>query len=260
MGSAARQGDLWGQAPRDWAFIQEPQHTPLFAALNIAAKSGKGMYILDAGCGGGGASVMAAQRGAQIAGLDAAQGMIDVARERVPAGDFRVGDIQEMPYANDSFDVVFAANSIQYADDQVATLRELRRVCKVGGSVVIGLFAEAEKVEFGKILRAIAAVLPEAPRGGGPFALSAPGILESLVEKAGLTILNTDEVNCPFIYPDFETFWRGNSAAGASQAHIRLIGADKLKSAMRQASAPYVAADGSIDIGPNYFKYIVATA
>jgi SAM-dependent methyltransferase len=259
MNSAAKQGDLWGQAPRDWALIQEPQHTPLFEAMLSAANVGKDVCVLDAGCGGGGASLLAVQRGAQIAGLDAAEGLINGARERVPAGDFRVGDIQEMPYANDSFDAVLAANSIQYADDQVAALRELRRVCKAEGRIVVALFAEAERVEYGNFLRAMAAALSEAPGGGGAFALSTPGTLESLAENAGLTVLDTDEVNCPFAYPDFETFWRGISASGPSQGRIRLIGADKLKSTLRQASAPYVTADGSIDIRPNYFRFIVAT-
>jgi hypothetical protein len=37
MGSAAVQGDLWGQAPSDWTFIQEPHHNPIFEAMIDAA-------------------------------------------------------------------------------------------------------------------------------------------------------------------------------------------------------------------------------
>lgn len=260
MSSAAMQGDLWGRAPQDWALIMEPQHVPLFEALLNATNVGKDSHVLDAGCGGGGASLIAAQRGAKITGLDAAEGLINYARERLPSGDFRVGDIQTMPYANDSFDAVIVANAIQYAADQVVTLRELRRVCRARGRIAVGLFAEAEKVEYAEVISAVAAALGEAPQGPSPFALSASGVLEDLVARADLTIVNTDEVNCPFRYPDFETFWRGFAATGPSQGRIRRIGADKLKSALRQASAPYTATDGRISIEPNYFKYIVASA
>lgn len=259
MGSAKKQGELWGQVPSDWALLQEPQHNPLFEAMLDAANVGKDTYILDAGCGGGSASLLASERGAKVSGLDAAEGLINVARTRVPSVDFRVGDIQELPYEDDSFDAVIAPNSIQYAEDTVAALRELGRVCKLTGRVVVGLFAQSEKVEFRNIFNAIRAAMPESPKGGGPFALSGSGKLEGLVENAGFTILETNEVDCQFVYPDFETFWRANVAAGPSQGIIRVIGAEKLKSAMRQAVEPYLSKGGRIEIGSNYFKYIVAT-
>ncbi len=258
MGTAKTQGDLWSVAASDWALFQEPMHDPLFEAMLNVANVGKFTNLLDAGCGGGSASMLASERGAQVSGLDAAEGLIKVARERVPEGDFRVGDIQELPYADNQFDAVIAPNSLQYAEDTVTALRELRRVCKANGRVVIGLFAEAEKVEFRHIFKAMAGTLPESPKGGGPFALSAHGILETLVEEAGLNVIDVNHVDCPFEYPDFETFWRGNVAAGPSQSIIRVVGADKLKSALQRAVEPYLTTKGPIEIGPNYFKYIVA--
>ena len=258
MGTAAIQGDLWSVAPSDWTLIHEPNHNPLFEAMLSAANVGESTSILDAGCGGGGASILAIERGAQVSGIDAAEGLITVARERVPEGDFRIGDIQELPYEDNRFDAVIAPNSLQYAEDKVATLHELQRVCKPNGRVVIGLFAEAETVEFRHIFKAIAGTLPESPKGGGPFALSVHGVLEELIEQAGLTILAVNQVNCPFEYPDFETFWRGNASAGPSQSIIRMVGAEKLKSTLQRAVEPYLTTDGRIEIEPNYFKYIVA--
>jgi SAM-dependent methyltransferase len=166
MGSAKVQGDLWGQAPLDWANLQEPKHIPLFEAMLDAARVGEGTRLLDAGCGGGGASRLAAGRGARVTGLDAASGLIEVARERVPSGDFRVGDIEELPFEDDVFDVVLAANSVQYAADHVAALRELGRVCAPEGQIVVGLFGTPDKVEFRAILQAVREALPEPPPGG----------------------------------------------------------------------------------------------
>jgi SAM-dependent methyltransferase len=220
---------------------------------------GPGTRLLDAGCGGGGASVLAAKRGAQVSGIDATEGMIAFARERLPEGDFRVGDIEHLPYADGVFDVVFAANSLQYAGDRVATLRQFARVCKPEGYIVAGLFGAPDKVEMRAIFGAVRNALPEAPPGAGPFELSMPGVLESLFVEAGLKVLKCGEVDCPFHFADFETFWRANAAAGPMQGAIRVIGREKLKSVLREAVEAFRTDDGRISMQPNIFKYIVAT-
>ena len=148
MGTSKIQGELWGEAPRGWVEIQEPMHMPLWEAMLNATEVGSVTHFLDAGCGGGGASVLAAERGAHVSGLDAAGGLIKFARERVSNGDFRVGDIESLPFEDDAFDVVFAANSVQYLGDRIAALRELGRVCKPEGRIVAGLFGPPEKVVF----------------------------------------------------------------------------------------------------------------
>jgi SAM-dependent methyltransferase len=259
MGSAKKQGDLWGQEPSDWALLQEPKHIPLFEAMLNAASVGRDTRFCDAGCGGGGASVLAEQRGAQVSGLDAAEGLINVARERIPSGDFRVGDIEQLPFGNDTFDAVIAANSVPYADDRVAALRELRRVCGPEGRVVVGLFGPPEKVEFSQIFKALREAMPEPPPGDGPFGLSAPGKLEGLIEEAGLQVLESCEVNCPFSYSDFGVFWQGNVAAGPLQSLIRTIGEEKLKAVLREAVESFRTDNGGFNITPNIFKYVVAS-
>ena len=257
MGSAEIQGDLWGTAARDWAEIQEPQHGPLFEAMLDEANVASGTHILDAGCGGGGASVLAAKRGANVSGLDAAASMIEVAKERVPDGDFRVGDIQELPFDDNGFDAVIAANSVQYSEDRVATLRELKRVSAQDGSVVVGLFSTPDKVQYSAVMGAVRNTLPEPPPGKGPFELSEPGVLEDLIQQAGLNVIRSGEVECPFDYPDYETLWRVNVSAGPFQAAMKSVSEDKLKQAVRDAVQPYEDSDGSIHM-ENSFMYVTA--
>jgi len=259
LGTATIQGELWGKAARDWAEIQEPMNKPLWEAMQNAAQVGPGTCFLDVGCGGGGASLLASERGAQVSGLDAAEGLITFARARVPDGDFRVGDMENLPFDNDAFDVVFAANSVQFAGDWLAALSEFRRVCALDGRIVAGLFGPPERVGFRVIFKVIGDFMPEPPPSGGPFALSAPGLLAELFAQAGLNVLESGEVDCPYRYPDFETFWQGTTAAGPFQSTLQVVNEEQLKSAMRDAIEPFRLDNGGILIQPNIFKYVVAT-
>lgn len=246
MGSAQIQGQLWSQAPRDWAYLQEPKHTPLWTAMLDAVQVGEGTRFFDGGCGGGGAAVLAHQRGARVTGLDAAEPLVQIAAERVPSGDFRTGDLEELPFEDNAFDVVFAANSIQFTADRHASLREMRRVCADDGQLVVGSFCTPDKVEFSAVFKAIRDSLPEPPPGDGPFGLSAPGVLENLVEQAGFRVTNREEVDCPFDYPDFEALWKANASAGPIQSALRSVSAETLRANIRQAIQPFQRADGSI--------------
>lgn len=259
MGSSKIQGELWGKAPQGWVEIQEPMHSPLWEAMLDATTVGSGTRFLDAGCGGGGASVLAAERGAQVSGLDAAEGLITFARESTPHGDFHVGDIESLPFDDDAFDTVFAANSVQFSEDRIAALRELGRVCAPKGRIVAGLFGPPENVDYMAIFKAARDVLPEPPPNGGPFELSAPGKLEGLFAEAGLNVLESDEVNCPFSYSDFETFWQANIGIGPFQGVLRVVSEEKLKSALRDAVEPFRLDNGEIHIQQNVYKYVVAT-
>ena len=99
-GSAGIQGRLWGARAADWAQYQEPTGTSLFEAVLDAANVGPKVAILDVGCASGVALSLAARRGARVSGIDAAAELIEIARTRVPEGDFRVGEQEDLPYAD----------------------------------------------------------------------------------------------------------------------------------------------------------------
>src|SRR5690349_14038815 len=91
-GTAGAQGTLWGARARDWADHQEPAQRQVYEnALRLAGVRA-GRSVLDAGCGSGGLSRLAAEAGATITGIDAAQPLVEIASERIPAGRFDVGD------------------------------------------------------------------------------------------------------------------------------------------------------------------------
>jgi len=97
-----------------------------------------GLRLLDAGCGTGALAVEAARRGADVVAIDVARSLVDIARQRTPAGlaiDWRVGDMLDP--ALGSFDHVVAMDSLIHyrAFDIVEVLRALAERTK--GSLVL---------------------------------------------------------------------------------------------------------------------------
>jgi SAM-dependent methyltransferase len=258
MGSADVQGELWGRAPVDWLALQEGFSVPLWDAMLTATGVEGGVSVLDAGCGTGGASVLARQRGASVTGLDASEGLLDLARRRVPDADFRIGDLESLPFEDGVFDAAIAASSIQYADDPGRAIEELSRVLKPGGRVAVGLFSTPDKVEYRVVFEAIRSSLPDPPEGEGPFALSRPGALEDLVSAAGMSVIQADEVDCPFTFPDIEAFWKGCISAGPVQAALKKVDARDLRRKVEEAAVAYQRPDGSIRFEVA-FRYLSAS-
>ena len=228
-----------------------------------ATDIGSGKSVLDIGCGTGHSSALIKEAGAAVVGVDASQGMVDYANTTFNGVDFQVGGIEELAFGDDEFDVVFAANSVQYAADLGTALFELGRVCKPGGSIVAGLFGPPEAVSYKPVLDALGQFMPKPPPGGkpgGPFRLSAPGVLEDGFTSAGIDVSRTGEVNCPFEFGSWDQFWRGSRAAGPTQMAIGLAGLDAVEEATREAVEPLTAADGSISFDTNVFVYVVGQA
>src|SRR3569623_1046936 len=106
MGTAELQGRLWAARPRAWAELQEAANAPMYEAAFDAAGLRAGQRYLDIGCGAGRALSLAQRRGAKVSGLDAAAGLAELARARCPDADIRVGELEELPIADQTIDVV----------------------------------------------------------------------------------------------------------------------------------------------------------
>lgn len=132
-GSAPTQADLWGERARDWADVMEGWTgwgVPVYRGVLRHVPMAEGIRVLDVGCGAGRFCRMAADRGARVSGLDATPAFVEIARERVPDGDLRVGEMEELPWADDSFDLVTGFNSFFIAADMGTALREAGRVAR----------------------------------------------------------------------------------------------------------------------------------
>ncbi len=244
--TAQAHGRLWGLRARDWADFQEGTVRPVFEAVLERTGVGPGTRYLDAGCGAGMAAEFAARRGAEVAGVDAAEAMLAIARSRVPAGDFRQGDLEDLPFADESFDVVTGFNSLQYAGNPVAALREVGRVVRRGGSVVVMTFGDPAGMEVVALLTALKPLLPPPPAGApGPFALSDETVLRRFATDADLEPVEVFDVDSPWIYADEAAAMRGLMSTGNAVRAMEQIDETVVTKAYAAALAPFRLPDGS---------------
>lgn len=259
-GTAGVNGPLWGSSASDWATIQEGQFRAGFEAVLAHCRVGHGVDFLDAGCGAGMAAAIAAARGARVSGFDASEALLAIARDRVPDGDFRLADLEEVPFDVASFDVVTGFNSFQFAANPVRALEHARRVTRPGGKVVIMTWGKPEGMEAAAIVASLRTLLPAPlPDAPGPFALSDEAKLRAFAEAAGLVAQDLVDVNSPWSYPDESTALRGLASSGVAARARGLSGAEAVDAAHRKALAPFRQPDGSFRIGASC-RFLVARA
>ena len=257
-GSAPMQGELWSARARDYAELQEGHFRPLYESVLCRVELADARSSLDVGCGPGLAAQVFAEKITNVGGIDASAAFIDIARERLPGRNFRVGEMESLPHADGSFDVVTGFNAFQYATSPVNALREARRVTQPEGTIVIATWGLPEDCEAAGHLKALGALMPPPPPGApGPFALSDESKLKALASEAGLTPVEVVDVECPWAYPSLDAALRGMLSAGPAERAIRNYGLERAREAVANAIAPYRQTSGGYRLN-NRFRYLIA--
>jgi SAM-dependent methyltransferase len=256
--AAAAQAALWGRRPADWARLAEPQNVPLFAAVLDALDVGGGTRLLDVGCGSGLFCRLAVDAGASVSAIDSAVDVLTIARERVPEAEIVVGDIEELPWPNATFDVVTGIAAFSYTERPVRALREAGRVLKPGGRVVIGTWSSAETCDAGVVLARLTNLVPGAAHDmPGPFRFALPGALDGFVDEGGLSAERSEEVACAWVYPSLEVALRALCAGASAAAAIDHAGEETVREALTRGLAPFADGSGGYRL-QNVFRYLVA--
>lgn len=121
-----------------------------------------GMRILDLAAGTGTSSLDFVAAGASVAATDLSLGMLEVGRKRNPHVSFVAADALQLPYADGSFDAVTISFGLRNVEDTSTALRELRRVTRTGGRLVICEFSTPTSPVFrGLYERYLMAALPK---------------------------------------------------------------------------------------------------
>jgi SAM-dependent methyltransferase len=255
-GSASRWGPLWGARPADWA-LSEDQQVPTYEAALQRVDLRPGQHVLDVGCGVGAFLCLASERGARPHGVDASQALIELARERLPMADLRVGEMEALPYEDETFDLVTGFNSFFFASDIVAAVREAGRVAKPGAPVVIQVWGPHERNDLEAMKEIARPFFPPRP-ADTPVEpdYSKAGVLEDIARQAGLVPEQTFDTTWSFEFPDEETMTR---ALTAPAGLALLVGPERepgFKQALIDGLAPYRTPAGSYRL-ENEYHYLV---
>lgn len=162
-----RQSVMWGNGP--YQRITETLgdlHERVCDALAPAA----GDRWLDVACGTGAIAERAASAGADVTGLDLSPVLIETAKERADELgldiDYMVGDAENLPVEDGSFDKVSSAVGIMFAPDHAAVARELARVTKRGGRIALANWTPQGGI--GQLFKVMVPYQP-APPPSSPF-------------------------------------------------------------------------------------------
>jgi SAM-dependent methyltransferase len=261
-GSATRWGPLFGGRARDWAETWEGPRgwgTPVYEHVLDQARIRSGTRVLDCGCGAGRFARMAADRGAIVTGIDAAEELIEIAAERTPDGHFRVGDLEVLPWPEDSFDVVAGFSAFQFADNKVRALTEARRVSR--GPVAVVIPSRVSESGITAVFKPLFPLFPpealEGMKQSGMFALSEPGKLEETLAAAGLTVHEDDEIESLVVFDDAAGAVRAFVGAGPTALAIGHSGEAAVAQAVRAALGPFTDTEGWVTL-PTWYRSVLA--
>ncbi len=252
MGSAGIQGPLWGGAAEDWAAIQEGFTRPLWLDVLDAAGAAPGLHLLDAGCGAGGAAVEAARLGCDVTGVDASAELLAIGRRRLPNARFEEADLEHLPFPSGAFDAAVAINTLFFAQDMDRAARELARVVRPGGRIVVSGRGSPEACDMAAFGASLRPLLPENVNAPMPGRLSTTDEIVALLESVGLRVTARGTTRCDFQYPDRATCWRGLASAGPVRAALQHAGEDAVRALFDEFAGRHSKAAGAILLRNTY--------
>ena len=134
---------------------QHPRLDLPHSVLELAGLRGD-ETVVDIGCGNGVYLAELAHRGhaGPVLGVDFSVGMLAAARGRAPKASLVAGDAAALPLRDDAGDLTLAMHMLYHLPDPAAAVRELRRVTRPGGQVVVGLNGEDHLRELRDLITA----------------------------------------------------------------------------------------------------------
>lgn len=134
FGPMAREYDRWYDTPAGQAHDRVQKDD----VRRLVRPALAGQTLLDVGCGTGHWSAFFAEMGYRVTGVDVAPAMIEVARSAVPQCTFQAADAHQLPFDDDTFDVVASMATLEFLPDQAAAIREMARCAKEHGQLLVG--------------------------------------------------------------------------------------------------------------------------
>jgi ubiquinone/menaquinone biosynthesis C-methylase UbiE len=159
--------EMWGAG--DYPAIAELIAQAGMKAVEAAAVSGDDT-VLDVACGTGNATLPAAKTGAKVTGLDLTPSLLEAGKAAAADAGVEIewveGDAEQLPFEDDSFDVVMSVFGSMFAPDHKTAAAEIARVMKPGGRMAICAWTPDGNV--GRFFGVTASHMPPPPEGFQP--------------------------------------------------------------------------------------------
>jgi ubiquinone/menaquinone biosynthesis C-methylase UbiE len=259
----ARVHGMWTAVAPSWgehaSYVDERGADVTARMLELAALT-PGERVLELACGPGGVGLEAASHvgpTGEVVLSDIAAGMTEIAEARaaargLPNVSARVRDLEQIDEPDGSFDVVLCREGLMFAVDPARASREIARVLRPGGRVVIAVWGpRARNPWLGIVFDAASAQLdrPLPPPGvPNPFSLEDAGRLVEVLHAGALEDVVVSELPAPLRASSFEEWWRRTSGlAGPLTAVLESLpetALEGLVTRLRAAVSPYETPDG----------------
>jgi SAM-dependent methyltransferase len=175
---------------------------PLARATMDKIRLPENVHILDVACGTGALTREIARNlpgKGQITGTDLNETMIDVARQQQPDTPHQMnwlaGDVSDLPFGDETFDIAFIQQGLQFFPDKPAALSEIARVVKPGGRLYLTCWRAISPFN-NSIAKAMVEYISEAAaeKARAPFSFCDGDLIGSLLRGAGFSITNHDAI------------------------------------------------------------------
>lgn len=206
----------FSETAEGYAATMAPSLRPIAETVVRRARLRPGERVLDAGTGTGSAAAAARGEGREVIGVDAAPGMLEIARREVAGVRFEEMDFAALAFEDASVDVVIAAHSLLFAIDQAAVLVEWLRVTRTRGRLSLSVPGPREVTPtaiYGEIYDRWAI--------GTSADYPTPASMAALAQSAGWTDVEADDdPEAAIVLPDEAAFrlWREIGSRGAGSA------------------------------------------
>ena len=200
----------WGRRAVDFAALCEPHSCREYVAVHHRLGITGGQHLLDVACGSGLAIELARIQGAICAGIDASQRLVAVARDRNPDSDIRIGDMEALPWDDETFDIVTSFRGIWGTTP--TAVDEVHRVLVPGGRFAMTVWGDVKKSTGGWMFVPFRwATESKVRHQADMVALGRPGIGEAFLAERGFDVAERFEVPFVIEFPDpnaYRAVWR----------------------------------------------------
>lgn len=192
---------------------------PLLDAIRLQG----GVDLLDVATGPGSLAAEAHGLGARTVGVDLSPGMIELAAKSYPGIDFRVAEVEHLPFADRSFDAVVCNFGLGHFPYPEASVAECIRTLRRGGRIALSWWDDPGKQRIQGLFREAIAEIgitppPDVPEGYSIFRFADTGEFRRLLDGAGLTDILVQDHKTTYLIPDVDTLWHGGLGSFALTA------------------------------------------